>query len=109
MSTTDVLTGQITGVEATRYSLWTRIGQDRWLRFWLLIPTVLILVLLSVYPLLYAFYISLFNYRFGHLTNFIGLGNYQKMLGDALFWDSVKVTLIFAAVVVVVEFVLGLG
>jgi multiple sugar transport system permease protein len=108
MSTTNALAGKLTTGQLGHYSLWTRLGQDRWLRFWLLIPTVLILLLLSVYPLIYAAYISLFNYRFGKLTNFIGLGNYQKLLGDVLFWESIKVTLIFAAVVVVVEFVLGL-
>jgi multiple sugar transport system permease protein len=94
-------------VAVTHYSLWTRLTHDRWLKYWLLLPTVGILLVLSAYPLLYSLYLSLFNYRLNKYT-FIGLANYQQMFQDTLFWGSVKTTLIFTAVVVPTELVLGL-
>src|SRR5215470_12284910 len=87
-----------------------KIGHDRWLRFWLLAPVVLILALFSIYPLIYALYTSLFNYNklTSQMTTFAGLDNYIKLLGDDAFWNSIRVTLFFAAVVVITELVFGL-
>ncbi len=90
-------------------SLWAELGRDRSLRFFLLMPAVIVLLLFSVYPLLYSLYSSLYNYRFGQFTTFAGLGNYEKMFGDAAFWGSIGTTLLFTVVVVPVELILGLG
>jgi|SRR5581483_1234800 multiple sugar transport system permease protein len=89
-------------------SLWAKLGQDRWLRFTLLLPAVIVLVVFSVYPLLYSLYTSLWNYRFGKFTTFAGLDNYQHMFSDGAFWNSIGTTLIFTGVVVPTELVLGL-
>src|SRR5262249_32208007 len=109
MPPADTLTevNPLTTNRMVRYSLWSRLTGERWLKYWLLLPTVAILLLLSAYPLLYSIYLSLFNYRLNKYT-FIGLGNYQNLLHDSLFWESVKTTLVFAAVVVPTELVIGL-
>src|SRR5437667_10933374 len=88
-------------------TLWVELGRDRWLRFFLLLPAVIVLLLFSVYPFLYSFYMSLYNYRFGRFTTFAGLGNYQKMLSDSAFWGSIGTTLLFSVVVVPAELLLG--
>src|SRR5262245_58252621 len=87
---------------------WARFGQDRWLRFTLLLPAVIVLVVFSVYPLLYSLYTSLWNYRFGKFTTFAGLDNYQHMFSDGAFWGSIGTTLLFTGVVVPAELILGL-
>lgn len=89
-------------------SLWARLGQDRWLRFTLLLPAVIVLLVFSVYPLLYSLYTSLWNYRFGKFTTFAGLDNYQRMFSDGAFWNSIGTTLLFTAVVVPAELIIGL-
>lgn len=86
---------------------WERLGQDRWLRFWLLLPAVLTLIIFSLYPLAYSLNSSLYNYRLGTFT-FAGLSNYQKMFGDQAFWQSIGTTLLFSIVVVPTELILGL-
>src|SRR5438477_7718714 len=77
--------------------LWERMADDNWLRVLLLLPTILMLLVFSVYPLVYALYTSLYNYRFGQLTTFAGLANYQEMFTDGAFWGSIGTTLLFAA------------
>ena len=106
MSATEILPG--TKEAVNRPSLLSQLTGDRWLRWWLIVPTALILIVLSVYPLLYSLYLSLFNLRFNRYT-YIGLGNYEHLLGDDAFGGSVRTTLIFAAGVVPVELLLGLG
>src|SRR5690349_24101154 len=90
-------------------ALRARLGHDNWLRFTLLLPAVIMLVIFSLYPLLYSLYSSLWNYRFGQFTTFAGLGNYAKMFGDGAFWGSIGTTLLVTAVVVPTELILGLG
>jgi multiple sugar transport system permease protein len=105
---TNVYTTRDTRSPGLRW-LWERMGDERWLRFLLLLPAVLLLIVFSVYPLLYSLYTSLFNYRFGQLTTFAGFANYQSMFTDAAFWGSIGTTLFFAAIVVPFELLLGLG
>jgi len=90
-------------------SLRTRLGSDNWLRFTLLLPAVIVLVVFSVYPLIYSLYSSLWNYRFGQFTTFAGLGNYQQMFSDTACWGSIGTTLLFTACVVPAELLIGLG
>src|SRR5262249_19987352 len=91
-------------------SLRERIAHDRWLRYWLLAPVVIMLAVFSIYPLIYAIYTSLYNYNktTSRLTTFAGLGNYIKLFQDQAFWNSVGVTLFFAVVVIVTETLVGL-
>ncbi|MEU4014844.1 sugar ABC transporter permease [Microbacterium sp. NPDC028030] len=57
-----------------------------------------VLVFIAV-PAGLSIVMSLFDVGLGGAT-FVGLANYQRMLGDPLFWSSLGVTLIYAAVFV---------
>lgn len=77
-----------------------------------LAPAVLFLVLTSVYPLLYSLWLSLHAWN-QTIPNsrpvWIGFGNYQQLASNPAFLNSLQVTLVFVAVAVAVEFVLGMG
>jgi len=79
-------------------------------RWWLfLLPSGLLLSFVMLYPLAYAFYLSLFNYDLGSGSHaFIGLGNYASLLTDQRFWSSLGQTLLIAVGAVSLEFCLGL-
>jgi multiple sugar transport system permease protein len=64
-----------------------------------------------LYPFFLGAYYSLTSYflQYPHLFRFVWLGNYQKLLPDPLFLYSLKFTLTYAGVAVVVQVVLGLG
>jgi multiple sugar transport system permease protein len=75
----------------------------------LVAPAVVLMVLVTAYPMIQALYLSLFKYR---LTvpddkSFTGLGNYATVLGDSLFWKDMLNTVIIMVVTVAIELVIG--
>jgi multiple sugar transport system permease protein len=75
----------------------------------LVAPAVVLMVLVTAYPMLQALYLSLFKYR---LTvpddkSFTGLGNYATVLGDGLFWKDMLNTVIIMIITVAIELVIG--
>lgn len=80
------------------------IGEGRLLPYLLLAPAVAILLLLSVYPLVYAVIVSLQSTS-GEWT----LGNFTRLLEDRFFRVSLMQTLIIAAGALGGEFVIGLS
>ena len=63
----------------------------------LLAPMMLVLLAVAVFPVLYAFWISLHDLKLTrpHRVPFVGFGNYLKIFADPLFWESVLRTVSF--------------
>ncbi|WP_127131143.1 carbohydrate ABC transporter permease [Georgenia sp. SYP-B2076] len=78
---------------------------------WAMIPGLVVLAALSIYPALYSIYISLFRWNLQDPTNrpFVGLRNYASLLTDASFWHALQVTAVFVVCSVALEFVLAFG
>ncbi len=85
-----------------------RFGNGAWL---LLLPALLPILVLSVYPLLRGVYLGFTDARAGYNleTSFIGLDNYRAMLSDDLFWESFRIGLIWTVSVTGIQFFLALG
>ncbi|MEO8892938.1 MAG: sugar ABC transporter permease [Coleofasciculaceae cyanobacterium] len=77
----------------------------------LLLPALLLLALVFAYPILRAFWLSLFTQNLGTQLKlvFSGLDNYGRMVGDGRFWQSLWNTSIFTLVSVFLELILGMG
>ncbi len=77
----------------------------------LLFPALLLLFLVFLYPIARAFALSLFTENLGTQLQpvFSGFANYQRMLGDGRFWQSMSNTAIFTLISVSLELVLGLA
>jgi multiple sugar transport system permease protein len=77
-----------------------------------LAPAGIVLAIALMYPIGYMVYASFLNWnpsqRIGQ-AEFVGLANYISLLNDPQFRESFAVTLRFAAIVVSVEMVLGVG
>ncbi|MEE2944679.1 MAG: sugar ABC transporter permease [Pseudomonadota bacterium] len=77
-----------------------------------LAPAAVVLVFALLYPIGYMVYASFLDWspsqRIGQ-ADFIGLRNYANLLTDAAFLESFWVTIKFAAVVVTLEMVIGVG
>lgn len=70
------------------------------LPFLLLLPITLVVFFVMFLPLVDGIIISLFDYRMGNLDfgrDFVGLGNYVRMVQDKVFWKSTVNTLYFTA------------
>ncbi len=77
-----------------------------------LAPAGIVMVVALLYPVGYMIYASFLdwapNQRIGEST-YVGFRNYQNLFADATFRESMWVTIKFAAIVVSVEMVLGVG
>jgi multiple sugar transport system permease protein len=82
---------------------------ERRLGLYLTLPSYLVMLLVTAYPLGYALVLSLYNFR---LTDpdgrsFVGLRNYGVILTDPVWWNDFLTTLAITVVTVAVELVLG--
>lgn len=74
-----------------------------------LAPDCVGLLTFVVLPMVLSFGLSFFQVSGFGSYEFIGLGNYRRMLEDPLFWDSMQTTAVYVLVVVPVLFVVSLG
>ena len=77
-----------------------------------LAPALIVLAIGLLYPICYMIYASFLDWnpsqRIGE-ADWRGVGNYTRLLADEAFHESFWVTIKFAAIVVVIEMVLGVG
>jgi len=77
----------------------------------LIAPALIILGLVFIYPIVRAFWLSLYTENLGTQLEavFSGFANYQRLWGDGRFWQSLGNTTIFTTVSIVLEVALGMA
>lgn len=76
----------------------------------MVIPSLLLVAMIAVYPIIDALRLSLFdNPLLPSGAAFVGLHNYAQVLGDPQFRGSIGSTVIFSVASVTLETILGLG
>jgi ABC-type sugar transport system permease subunit len=85
--------------------------QDARIAWLLLIPSLLILVGVLLYPVLSTLVLSFLEAPTGinQARTFVGLSNYLTLLQDQIFWETIRRTLYFTVISVGLELVIGLG
>jgi len=80
-----------------------RLGQK------LVLPAVLVMLVVTAWPMIQALYLSLSRYRLTTPEDraFIGVDNYITVLTDSLFWRDTWNTVLIMVVTVAVELVIG--
>ena len=75
----------------------------------LVAPAVVLMLLVTAWPMIQALYLSLFRYRLTAPDDraFVGVDNYLTILSDDQFWKSTLTTLLIMVVTVAVELVIG--
>ena len=112
-------------------SAWQRMIQGRnWLGFWFMVPAALLLGVFLAYPLGLGVWISFTDSRIAKVGKFVGLENYEWLMGngadwsawfgalfkgkreplpgDSVFWLAVFNTLLYTVVASVAKFAIGL-
>jgi arabinogalactan oligomer/maltooligosaccharide transport system permease protein len=86
--------------------------QTRWTPLWFLLPSLLVIGAVVLYPLAYEFWISLRNVTLLNLKSgkypFVGFENYIQILKDPLFYSTLVRTIIWTAVNVFFHVTFGL-
>lgn len=78
----------------------------------LLLPAIIVILGVVLVPLLVSFWTSFTGYNLtkpATLLQFVGLRNYQRLLGNDDFWWAFGRTIIFITITLNLEMVLGLG
>lgn len=74
------------------------------------LPLLLVMAVVVVYPVVYNARVSVFDYRPARDTwTFVGLANFEKVLTSPQFWQSLRVTLAWVAANVGLQFVVGMA
>ncbi len=91
-----------------RLSLRTQDARTAWL---LVIPSLVVILGVTLWPIIYTFILSYFKAPTGinQVRTFVGLGNYLEMIKDQTFWQTIGRTLYFTIVSVGLEMVGGMA
>jgi len=94
-----------------RRNLTDRDKAERRLGIRLVLPAVIVMALVTVYPICYAVWLSMqrYNLRFPQDRQWVWFSNYAKILGSSVFWQVFSVTILITVISVAIEFVLGLA
>ncbi len=80
---------------------------------WIFIsPTILLLLAINIFPLLWTVYLSFTNYRAnqpGRPVRWVGVENYQRLLESEDIWEYLQATAHFVGWSIFFQVVLGLG
>jgi multiple sugar transport system permease protein len=85
------------------------VAPDRFFKYWLIAPAVLLLLLVGLFPLIYSLVVSFQRITMMEVdTSFAGLSNYAQLFADSRLWGALLHTGILTVIALPVELVLGL-
>lgn len=81
---------------------------ETFLAYLFILPAAIIIILFHIFPTVYSWYISLFDWDLISKTKeFVGTGNYIKLMSDPDFWKALLNTVYFAAGTIPLSIVLS--
>ena len=100
-----------TGAPAAATRRTDDVRSERRLAFLLIAPAVILMLVVTAYPIVYAVWLSLQRYNLAAPDDngFVGLTNYATVLTDGYWWTALAVTLFITVVSVAIELVLGMA
>ena len=89
-----------------RFGRWRR----KYSHFLFLLPALILIVFLTVYPLVRVFCLSFYRYNpIRRIERFVGFANYRRLFSDRFFLTGLRNTFLFSIGATVTEILLGLG
>lgn len=77
--------------------------------YYMVLPTLVIILAVAFYPILYSIWLSLHEATLNNLGNFVGIQNYVEMFQNGDFREALYNTTLFTVISVSIEFVVGLA
>ena len=85
---------------------------DRAVAWIFITPTLLLLLAINIYPLIYAISMSFTNFyanKLGREIKWVGLKNYAKILGKEAIWERMQITASFMFWTLLLQAIIGLS
>ncbi len=103
---------RLAGATPARVATRIRGLSDRVIAWLFIAPTILLLLAINIFPLVWTIYLSFTNYRANRpnaeVKN-VGLANYQSILGNADIWIAMQATAHFVFWTIALQTLLGFG
>ena len=85
------------------------LGRDYALAYWLIAPSILVLLGLIAFPFIRAIMLAFYSQPIGGEGRFIGLENYLYLWTDEEFWTSFWLGTVYSFWTIVFQLILGVG
>ncbi|MDD1781439.1 sugar ABC transporter permease [Enterovibrio sp. ZSDZ35] len=85
---------------------------DRAMAWWFISPTILLLLAINIFPLIWTVYLSFTNYRANRLdreVEWVGLKNYVRILNNEDIWGYLQATMHFVSWTMILQLTIGFG
>ena len=85
---------------------------DRAIAWLFITPTILLLLAINIFPLIWTIWLSFTNYRANQPSQeleWVGLRNYERVLTDSDIWQTLQVTAHFVCWTIVLQMLIGFG
>jgi len=92
-----------------RQTVWQILASEKYVKWTLLIPLLVVLGVFMFYPLFYCLYMSFQKCTLRHGPDFLGLDNYRKLLHNPVFWRALGRTGYILVVSISIELTIGMG
>jgi multiple sugar transport system permease protein len=102
------MAGLAIGRSASRGSVQSERRSEAFAAYTLIAVPMLLFLILNIGSILYALFISFWKWGARGATAFRGIGNYQALLNDGIFWKAVQNSLYYAVVWVPLTMAIGL-
>ncbi len=105
-TSTNIQEKQPTGMRTQRRQM-----SDRRIIMWFIMPTLILLIVMNIFPLIYSLYLSFTNYSViaDKAPELVGIQNYQNILSDQRFWTNFATTGRYALLSVALQTLIGFG
>jgi raffinose/stachyose/melibiose transport system permease protein len=106
----DVAVESLTRHQVNRQALSTQRLSTALAAWMFILPALVLFVVFVVYPMIQSVYYSLFNWKgFGPLEDYVGFGNYQRILNDAAFLRTLSNGIVLVALSLILQLPLSLA
>ncbi len=85
---------------------------DRTMAWIFITPTLLLLLAINIFPLIWTIYLSFTDFRANQPTRevqWVGLRNYERVLNSEDVWGYMQTTAVFVSMTMIIQTVIGLG
>jgi multiple sugar transport system permease protein len=85
---------------------------DRAIAWLFITPTILLLLAINIFPLIWTVWLSFTNFRANRpnaAIEWVGLRNYERVLSDSDIWQTLQVTANFLCWTIVLQVLIGFG
>ncbi len=111
-NTPDTLADRVARATPPQLARKVRGLSDRAIAWLFIAPTIVLLLAINIFPLIWTIYLSFTNYRAnqpGRVIRWVGTRNYERLLNSEDIWGYLQVTAHFVVSTMVIQVVLGFG